>query len=552
MASEFKLPEIGEGVMEGEIVEWHVAEGDTVSPDSPLISVLTDKATVEITADFEGTIVSLAAEPGDMVDVGSPLLTYDSEGDSGKSDTASKGESAEPASKKAPTNAGQASSEGAGDGEVIDFPLPEIGEGIMEGELVEWHVEIGDSVKDDQALASVLTDKATVEITAPREGEIVALLAEPGEMMEVGKPMMQLKVVAGTGGGAAKPSNQEEEQPQKSQAKASSDSSKSEPPSSGAGEVDPDNNPSISAFGTPLATPAVRRLASQKGIDLRRVEGTGPKHRITRDDVERVISGGGQSEAPQSSAAASKPAKPKAAKVAPQAGDRREKIKGLRKAIYNSMTVSKSTIPHFTFVDEVEMDNLIALRASIKQDAADAGVKITYLPFIVKAVCLALKKFPIMNTSVDDEAGEIVYKDRYNIGIATATERGLTVPVLKDADTKPVIQLAAEMTEITDRARKMRSTQEDISDGTFTITSLGRLGGILATPIINHPQTSIMGIHNMVERPVVRDGQIVIRNMMNISLSFDHRIIDGDVGATFGIEVKRYLENPGKIMLHMS
>lgn len=552
MASEFKLPEIGEGVMEGEIVEWHVAEGDTVAADQPLVAVLTDKATVEITADFDGTIASLGAEPGDMVEVGAPLLTYSSEGAEGGSDAGASEKQAsddEPA-EKAPSNAGQASAESAGDGEVIDFPLPEIGEGVMEGELVEWHIAQGDAVKDDQPIASILTDKATVEITAPHEGEIVELLAEAGDMLEVGAPIMKLKVASGSGGSNAKKAEDKPAETPKAEAKSAE---KSKSASSDAGDVDPENNPSISSFGTPLATPAVRRFAAQKGIDLRRVKGSGPKHRITREDVERVLSGGGQQKSTESSQTSSAAAhKPAPAKVESQEGDRREKIKGLRKAIYNSMTVSKSTIPHFTFVDEVEMDKLIALRASVKDDAAEAGVKITYLPFIVKAVCLALKKFPIMNTSVDDEAGEIVYKNRYNIGIATATERGLTVPVLKDADKKPVMQVASEMTEITDRARKMRSTQDDLSDGTFTITSLGRLGGILATPIINHPQTSILGIHNMVERPVVRNGEIVIRNMMNISLSFDHRIIDGDVGATFAGEVKRYLENPGKIMLHMS
>jgi pyruvate/2-oxoglutarate dehydrogenase complex dihydrolipoamide acyltransferase (E2) component len=549
MASEFKLPEIGEGVMEGEIVEWHVAEGDSVNPDQPLVSVLTDKATVEITADFEGTITSLGAEPGDMVDVGAPLLSYS--GDAAEDDN--KESKSDKKEEKAPANAGQASSSDSGSGDVIDFPLPEIGEGVMEGELVEWHVAEGDEVSDDQPIASVLTDKATVEITAPQEGVIESLLAEAGDILEVGAPIMKLKVASSGGESKSEESTSKSAEPEKKAEKKEKAPSKVSE-SSDAGEVDPKDNPSITAFGTPLATPAVRRFASQKGIDLSRVKGSGPKHRITREDVERVIAGGGQkaNDSKSESKPAAAPQKPKPAKVDAVEGDRREKIRGLRKAIYNSMTISKSTIPHFTYVDEVEMDNLMALRTSVKEDAAEEGVKITYLPFIVKAVCLALKKFPIMNTSVDDEAGEIVYKNRYNVGIATATERGLTVPVLKDADKKPIMQVASEMNEIIDRARKLRSTTDDLADGTFTITSLGRLGGILATPIINHPQTSILGIHNMVERPVVRNGEIVIRNMMNISLSFDHRVIDGDVGATFAQEVKRYLENPGKIMLHMS
>lgn len=535
MALEFTLPEIGEGVMEGEIVEWLCSVGDQVKPDQPILSVLTDKATMEIAATFAGTIQSLNGEAGDVIEVGSTLLTYSAEGAS----------EAVPAEVPAPANSGvaQAAEEAPAGGGSFDFPLPEIGEGVMEGEIVEWLVQVGDQVKADQPIASVLTDKATMEITAPLDGEVLAINGEAGDVVEVGTVIMSLRTASGVSSPApAAPASSEPTVAAPAPAQAA-------PAMTVHAGVDPANNPSMSAFGTPLATPAVRRFAAQKGVDLTRVLGSGPNHRITRKDVEQALA------APAAKPVATSTPSPTThapTAIAEVEGDRRERIRGLRKAIHASMTKSKAIVPHFTFVDEVEMDKLVAMRNQLKGEAADHGAKLTYLPFIAKAVCLALRKFPIMNASVDDDAGEIVYKQAINLGIATATKNGLTVPVLKAADQKSVIQLAKEMVEITDRARNLKSTMDDITGGTFTITSLGRIGGLLATPIINHPEVAIMGIHNLQDRAVVRDGQIVIRKMMNISLSFDHRVVDGDVGATFAGEVKSYLEEPSRLMLHMA
>ncbi|CAM2006980.1 2-oxo acid dehydrogenase subunit E2 [Acanthopleuribacter pedis] len=540
MANAFKLPEIGEGVIEGEIVEWHVKPGDEVHPDAQLVAVLTDKATVEITADFHGVIEQTNGDSGDIVEVGSALLTWREAGAAAPA----------PAEVAAPQNGAHAQEATAG--AVTDFQLPEIGEGVMEGEIVEWHVKPGETVIHDQPIVAVLTDKASVEITAPHDGEIVATVGEPGDVVAVGQVIMTYRVKDGAAVAApvAVPAA----------ASAPTAVAASRAPVALAGDVDPSNNPSISAFGTPLATPAVRRLAASLSIDLKRVKGTGPNHRITRADVNRVAEAAKSGDqvaapaAPVPQKAASAPAPvtaPKPVAIPVGEAEHREKIRGLRKAIFNQMAKSKRHIPHFTFVDEVEMDRLIDIRNQLKPVAAEQDIKLTFLPFIVKAVVLALKKFPMMNASIDEEAGELVYKHYYNLGIATATPGGLTVPVLKGCDQKTVLQLAKEMVEVTDRARKQRSTMDDITGGTFTITSLGRLGGLLATPIINHPEVGILGIHNMQERAVVRDGQIVVRNMMNISLSFDHRVIDGDVGATFAQEVKQYLEFPSKLMLAM-
>lgn len=531
MALEFKLPEIGEGVVEGEIVEWHVAVGDAVSPDQPLLSVLTDKATVEIASSFSGVIQSLKFEGGDVAEVDAVLLTY-----------GEAGEEAPVAVPEAPKNAGQAKvANQQGQGSLVEFPLPEIGEGVVEGELVEWMVAVGDHVSADQPILAIQTDKATVDITMPVDGTIVELRGEPGEMLVVGDVIMTMNSNEGTPASAA-PVVTEDAEPIVVAAPVAAKTA-----------VSPEDNPSISAFGTPLATPAVRRLAASKGIDLSQIVGSGPNHRITREDVDQFVAQPASTATTKTTTApAPKPAPAPVAVSAHPEAETREKIRGLRKAIHTSMTRSKGTIPHFTYVDEVEMDKLIAMRKSLKVDADAMGVKLTYLPFIVKAVVTSLKKFPILNASVDDTTDEIVYKNYYNMGIATATPAGLTVPVLKDADRKPILQIAKEIAELSDRARNKRSTMDDVTGGTFTITSLGRLGGLFATPIINHPEVGILGIHNLQERAVVRNGEIVVRQMMNISVSFDHRIVDGDVGATFAQEVKNFLEEPGRLLLHMT
>jgi len=521
MAEIFNLPEIGEGVVEGEIVEWFVAPGDQVKPDQPLASVMTDKATVEIPSDFSGTITRLAGEVGFVVSVGELLVEF-----------GSKAEIAQ--APQAPQTTGEANARKSQSSSLVELPLPEIGEGVVEGEIVAWVVAPGDVVAVDQVVVTVLTDKATVEITSPAAGTVLEINGAVGELVSIGTVIMKLQSSEG-GISAAGTAAETVAAPAVAAVPAAS---------AVALPADMDN-PSLSAFGTPLATPSVRRLARLAGIDLTRVVGTGPKHRITRADLE------GAQAAPQTQP---KPAAPAPQSIAIKAGEdeHREKIRGMRKAIHASMTRSKSVVPHFTYVDEIEMDALVTLRGWLKDEAAEQGVKLNYLPFIAKAVVLAIKKFPILNCSVDDTTSEIVYKHRANIGIATASSDGLIVPVVKNADAKSVLQLAREISEITDRARNRKASMDDLSGGTFTITSLGRLGGLLATPIINYPEVGILGIHNLQDRAVVREGQIVVRKMMNLSLSCDHRVVDGDVAASFVQEIKSYLEKPGKMLMVMT
>ncbi len=525
MSYEFRMPEIGEGVMEGEIVEWLIAEGAQVEADQPVLSVLTDKATVEIAAPQAGIVAELRGAAGDMVEVGNVIAVFTEVG--GKVEA-----------KPAPASNAQAIvDEAPAKGTEFQFPLPEIGEGVMEGEVVEWHVAVGDQLIEDQPLISVLTDKATVEITSPINGVVRKLHAQAGDIIEVGHVLATFESSEGLTQTVDAPKATVVE-PLREEPKVAA----------AANAVDPASNPSISAFGTPLATPAVRRLASKMGIDLSHVRGSGPHHRITRSDVESFTA----SPATQATPTATPAAGQAPVSLPRTEADKRVAIKGLRKAIYTNMTKAKQIVPHFTYVEEIEMDRMVAMRAGIKDLAAEEGAKLSYLPFIAKAISLSIRKFPIMNVSVDDAAMEILYKDEINIGIATSTEHGLMVPVVKDADKKTVVQLAKEIEELAGRARARKSSPADLSDGTFTITSLGRLGGLLATPIINHPEVAIFGVHNMVDRAVVRDGQIVIRKMMNVAVAFDHRVVDGDVGAAFTQEVKTYLENPDKFLLHLA
>jgi len=293
----------------------------------------------------------------------------------------------------------------------------------------------------------------------------------------------------------------------------------------------------LSRFGRPLAAPAVRKLARELGVDLFHVRGSGEAGRIQREDVQRV--------AGQTPEAA--PAPRRAA--APSQADERIPLRGLRRVIADHMVHSKHTAAHTLHVDEADLTELVAMRARAKEKAAAAGVKLTYLPFFVKAVTGALKRHPYMNASLDDEKHEIILKKRYNIGIAANTDEGLVVPVIHDADAKTIFELAAEIAQLADKARTGKLAHDEISGGTFTITNVGSVGGLFTFPVINYPEVGILGTHSIVERPVVRDGQIVIRQMMYLSISFDHRVVDGAVAALFVKDVAESLAHPDLMLM---
>lgn len=424
----------------------------------------------------------------------------------------------------------------------FEFKLPDVGEGVHEGEIVQWLVERGDQVEEDQPLVEVMTDKATVEIPSPRAGTVLELRAEEGEVVEVGSVL----VVIGEEGEEPQADGQkakaEADTKAGAEAQAREETKAERPTADGQKTAAPPG-------GRVLATPATRKLARELGVDITQVEGSGPGGRVTDEDVRRFAEEGAP--ARERVAVAEAPEREREeVGVAPRTRARREgleeriPLRGIRKRISDHMHESKTVHAHFTYVDEVDVTELVGVREQLKATAEQQGVKLTYLPFIVKACVAALKKHPYLNASIDHESQEIVLKYYHNIGIATATEQGLIVPVIHDADTLSMLEIAQEIDRLATKAREGKIAPDEIRGGTFTITSLGAQGGLLATPIINSPESAILGIHEIKRRPVVIDDEIAIRDIMLVALSFDHRLIDGHVGAAFAKDVKAFLEDP--------
>ena len=445
---------------------------------------------------------------------------------------------------------------------MFEFKLPDVGEGVHEGEIVRWLVKEGEQVKEDQPLVEVMTDKATVEITSPRAGVIARIAAPEGAVVKVGELLVAIDEKA-SGGPPGKPTAtaaapreqaklQEAFQPAAQKDKTlfeglgeGSLGSYASPEARAHAAAKAQPPPTQIKLGKVLATPATRRFAREKGVDISALRGTGPQGRVTREDVA------GATGATKAKPAASVPwpARTPAQPMAPGEEVERVPIRALRKRIYENMRRSMDHAAHFTYVEECDVEQLVQLRDAAKASAERQGVKLTYLPFIVKATVAALKQFPDINAHVDDEKLELVRHRRVNIGVAVQTERGLMVFVVHDADRKGVLAIAKEMNDLSEQARQGTIKSEDLKGSTFTITSLGKTGGLLATPIINYPEVAIMGVHKIEQRPVVEDGQVVPRWRMNLSFSFDHRVIDGAIGAEFAHVLIKYIEDPKLLLL---
>jgi|CXWL01.1.fsa_nt_gi pyruvate/2-oxoglutarate dehydrogenase complex dihydrolipoamide acyltransferase (E2) component len=591
MNFEFKLPDIGEGLVEGEIVKWHVKVGDNVQEHQVLASVLTDKAEVEIPSPKSGTIVKLFGKPGEKIKVHSSLATIEVAGGASAPASTPKSESkaaaqAEVANKpESPVrSAPVAVMEKPGTGDFV-FKLPDIGEGLVEGELVKWHVKEGDSVKEHQPIAAVLTDKAEVEIPSPKTGKILKLHAKPGEKVKVHGPLVTYANVSGAPSPAA-------------HCVAVSSSPKAAAPPAAA-------RPS-SGVTHVLATPMVRKMAKDQGIDISQIQGTGPQGRVLASDLahagtrgsapapSRIASydnsganatpavkalastlgvdlsqvkgtgpGGRISEtdvralAPSAPTATTRQALPSAStsasgyppvSISRHDGDTTVPFTGIRRKIAEKMQQSRRTVAHVTHMDECDMTAVLALREKMKPEAAKKGIKLTFLPFIIRALTKSLSEFPMFNSSLDEVAGEIVVKSRRNIGVAVAAPQGLVVPNIKDAQNKDLWALASEVAELAEKVRAKKIDVPSLQDGTFTITNIGPIGGLFATPIVNHPEVAILGLMKLAKRPVVRDGKIAARDMMNLVLSFDHRIVDGADAANFMNTIIKHLENPQTLL----
>lgn len=450
-----------------------------------------------------------------------------------------------------------------------EFKLPDIGEGIAEGEIVSWKVKPGQAVKEEDEFVEVMTDKATVTITVPFTGTIAELRCKEGDVVPVGSVIAVID--AGAAGGAAPapaPAKPAAAPPPPAPAKAAAAPPAPPKPVVLPSAPPPPPTPVPAAAPTPsrsfaqaspgkvLAAPATRRRARELGIDLATIAPTGPRGRVTNDDL--ALAGAGTAPAARGAtpppaaagAAGARAFAPIAIPPAP-AGRTEERIpfRGLRRKIAEAMTRSKYTATHFTYVDDIDVTELVKIRTEAKKAFADKGINITYLPFVMKAIVAAMREFPAMNASLDEVTNEFVVKRYYNFGIATDTDNGLIVPVVKDVDRKTIGELARDIQDLAARTRDGKVTVDDLTGGTFTITNAGNIGGLFATPVINFPEVAILGVHAIKDAAIVRDGQVVAGKKMYLSVSIDHRLVDGATGARWMNVVKDHLEQPYRLLL---
>ncbi len=574
----FKLPDVGEGTAEAELVAWHVKVGDAVEEDQILADIMTDKATVELTSPVAGTVTALHGEPGVMSPVGSALVEFEVEG-AGNSEPAGSSptviaqarDATAPSLRDGEDKTESSPRSGEGDHGVVEglpapeqastgnyvFKLPDVGEGTAEAELVAWHVKVGDVVEEDQLLAEVMTDKATVELTSPVSGKVTALHGDAGQQVPVGGPLVSFDV-EGRGNVAApvaaaassftasrspSPSLRDGEEKKAVASPPRPKDGEGDRPKGGRGAVSAPPARTAQTPGLrPLASPAVRNRARDLGIELQFVPGSGPAGRIDHADLDAFLATGGQ----QPSVPGSSPA----STYAKADGTTEVRIIGLRRKIAERMAESVRRIPHITYVEEIDVTALEDLRAHLNAQAKQTGkAKLNVLPFIARAIVVALRDQPQINATYDDEAGVLTQHAAVHLGIAAQTPNGLMVPVVRHAEALDPYATAAEIARVSGAAKDGSAKRDELSGSTITITSLGTLGGITHTPIINHPEVAIVGPNKIAERVVVKDGQMVVRKMMNLSSSFDHRIVDGHDAAVFVQRIKGLLEHPATLWM---
>lgn len=461
---------------------------------------------------------------------------------------------------------------------MFEFRLPELGEGLHEGRIAKWLVQPGDTVAEDDAIAEVENDKAVVELPSPVAGKVLELKVSEGTTAVVGDLLITLDVHGSQAPATAQVPDTATTAPMLDVKTAAVEQAGLEPvtdrvaqtqlhtpAAAQAGGTGPTGqnpptalDPTAGQERTVLATPGVRKYAREQGVDIARVTGSGLHGKITRADVETFVQGfstvmSGQANPPDAAltaTAAVVPASPSGQATALEL-EERVPLTGIRQIIAQAMVRSMYTAPHVTVMDEVDVTELVRFRAEIKQLAAERGVKMTYLPFVVKALVAALKQHPTLNASLDDERKELVLKHYYHIGVATDTDRGLLVPVLRNADTKNMWTVAREIEDLANRARSGKLGSGEMKGSTISITNIGSAGGLFFTPIINYPEVAILGTGRITERPIMKNGQVVGAQMMALSLSFDHRVVDGGLAQRFINDIKRLLENPRLLLLEV-
>ena len=527
MIQEFILPDIGEGIVECELVEWLVKEGDIITEDQPVADVMTDKALVQIPAMHHGKVVKLHYKQGEIAKVHAPLFAVEVEAPV----TEKTANTAEVANDTAAEQPQAASAPATGGKRTKDFILPDIGEGIVECELVEWLVKEGDWVEEDQPVADVMTDKALVQIPCMDHGRISKLYYKQGEIAKVHAPLFEIEI-------------EDDSQPAAPVAAAASAATETAQPA-------PQASASPVAQGKALASPAVRRIAREHNVDISRVQGSGKDGRVLKGDIQAYVDGGHQnsSETTSVEVASQQSAQPVSQS---SAEDRVEPIRGIKAAMAKQMVNSVSTIPHFTYAEELDITDLIALRKKLKPGMEAKGIKLTLMPFFMKAMALAIQEYPVLNSRVNDDCTELTYLGSVNIGMAVDTPIGLLVPNVKNVQNLSIKEIALEVARLTEAARAGRVSQDDLKGGTISISNIGALGGTVATPIINKPEAAIVALGRTQSLPRFdAEGAVTARDIMQVSWSGDHRIIDGGTIARFCNLWKQYLEDPTSMLVDL-
>lgn len=530
--SDFILPDIGEGIVECELVKWLVSEGDVIEEDQPVAEVMTDKALVEIPAPYKGRVTQLYYKEGDIAKVHAPLFELVDESEGGGQEPASSSPEPAKAEPAAETNTQPASGADSGDNATEDFILPDIGEGIVECEVVEWRVAEGDEIEEDQPVVDVMTDKAMVEITAPKAGRVTKLYHQQQAMARVHAPLF-----------AFIPRDREE--PDELKAK----------PEPAAQLSTATASPVASASRQRIpASPAVRRLVREHELNLGDIAGSGKDGRVLKADVLAHLEEGPKPAQTQVAADDTRAATTGGARrqPAPEQEVRVEPIRGMKAAMAKSMVKSATTIPHFIYSEDIDVTDLLRLREQLKPEAEAKGSRLTLMPFFMKAMALAVQEFPVLNSQLNDDVTEIHYLSQCNVGMAVDGKAGLMVPNIKGVESLSLLGIADEVARLTEAARSGRVSQEDLKGGTITISNIGALGGTYTAPIINAPEVAIVALGRTQKLPRFdADGQVVERAIMTVSWAGDHRIIDGGTIARFCNRWKGYLESPQTMLLHM-
>ncbi len=509
--TDITVPQLGESVSEATVGSWQVSEGDSVKKDDVLVELETDKVSVEVRAEEDGVITAITAKEGDTVDIGAKLAEMEAGASAGGSKKEAKAEKKDEGGKSEDKPAPKSDDKASG-GDLVEAKVPVMGESVSEGTVGSWLVQPGDTVKQDQALMEIETDKVAVEVPSPVSGVLEEQLVAEGDTVSPDQAVAKIREGAAGGG--------------KSEAKSESKSEAKTEEKKSSGDV--------------KAMPSAQRIAAEKNVDLSKVEGTGKDGRVTKGDALKAIEKGGSAPAPKADA------KPR------ETGEREERVKmtRLRQTIARRLKEAQNSAAMLTTYNEADMSAIMSLRKQVQDDfVAKHGVKLGFMSFFVKACVQALQELPAVNAEIDGT--DIIYKNYYDVGVAVGTDRGLVVPVVRDCDQKSLAEIEKSIMDLGKRARDGQLGLNEMQGATFTISNGGVYGSLMSSPILNAPQSGILGMHKIQERPMAIGGEVKIRPMMYLALSYDHRIVDGKEAVTFLVRVKESLENPQRMLLEI-